>query len=205
MVQENARVENMFDILAAFHERVREMHITGDWCYILEPSNAHYDVSQLDSLDSQIQAVTVDYGLYELLEAYITASGWKVVQTPLKASLGGYTDHNSGVITINALRPLSLKAITLAHEIAHALMHSDMDMDAYRTNVNGCRSIAETEAESVAYMVAYCWGLKSASSSVSYVASWSEKDASMLERTTVNVIETACTILSGAMAFHKSH
>ena len=115
---------------------------------------AVFDVSQVEPLEGakplpegfkvhQAETPeTADKGLYEALEAFITAQGWKVVQEPLGANLGGYTDHEARKISINSLRTSNLRASTLAHEIGHALMHEDLDMEAYHSNSEGCRSLA---------------------------------------------------------------
>lgn len=142
---------------------------------------------------------TADKGLYEALEAFITAQGWKVVQEPLGANLGGYTDHEARKISINSLRTSNLRASTLAHEIGHALMHEDLDMEAYHSNSEGCRSLAETEAESVAYVVTSAWGLDVSKKNIPYVAGWSAQDVSVLAKAAGNVVNTARTILDAVI------
>jgi antirestriction protein ArdC len=52
---------------------------------------------------------------------------------------------------------------TLAHELAHALLHADA----------GDRALAELEAESVAFVVCDALGIEAAAWSFGYVATWS--------------------------------
>lgn len=167
-----------------------------------------FDVSQVEPLEGAKplpegfkvhQAETPDKGLYEALEAFITAQGWKVVQEPLGANLGGYTDHKERKISINSLRTSNLRASTLAHEIGHALMHEDLDMEAYHSNRESCRSLAETEAESVAYVVTSAWGLDVSTKNIPYVAGWSAQDVSVLAKAASNVVNTARTILDAVI------
>lgn len=167
-----------------------------------------FDVSQVEPLEGAKplpegfkvhQAETADKGLYEALEAFITAQGWKVVQEPLGANLGGYTDHKERKISINSLRTSNLRASTLAHEIGHALMHEDLDMEAYHSNRESCRSLAETEAESVAYVVTSAWGLDVSTKNIPYVAGWSAQDVSVLAKAASNVVNTARTILDAVI------
>lgn len=167
-----------------------------------------FDVSQVEPLEGAKplpegfkvhQAETPDKGLYEALEAFITAQGWKVAQEPLGANLGGYTDHKERKISINSLRTSNLRASTLAHEIGHALMHEDLDMEAYHSNRESCRSLAETEAESVAYVVTSAWGLDVSTKNIPYVAGWSAQDVSVLAKAASNVVNTARTILDAVI------
>ena len=55
---------------------------------------------------------------------------------------------------------------TLAHELAHALLHSEAD------GIGPTRSVAELEAESVAFVVCDDLGLDSSAYSFGYIATW---------------------------------
>lgn len=78
-------------------------------------------------------------------------------------------------------------------------MHEDLDMEAYHSNSEGCRSLAETEAESVAYVVTSAWGLDVSKKNIPYVAGWSAQDVSVLAKAAGNVVNTARTILDAVI------
>ena len=67
---------------------------------------------------------------------------------------------------------------TLAHELAHVLMHDPKDEDARQH-----RGVREVEAESVALMVGAAHGLDTSGYTIPYVAGWasSVKDAEPAE------------------------
>lgn len=79
---------------------------------------------------------------------------------------------------------------TAVHELAHVLLHVDSAFD-YVAH----RGRAETEAESVAYVVLRALGLDSEAYSAPYVATWAEADMSKVHATAQTVVKTARTIL----------
>lgn len=78
----------------------------------------------------------------------------------------------------------------LAHEVAHATLHTEDDYD-YR----GHRGVAETEAESVAYLVSEYFGVDMADTSFHYVAGWAQ-DAEVVMKTGQRVMKTAKDIIA---------
>jgi len=80
---------------------------------------------------------------------------------------------------------------TLVHELAHVILHMDKDYD-YR----GHRGIAETEAESVAFVVCGALGLPTDDYSFAYVGNWSQGDMELVKKTGERVAKTAKTILA---------
>ena len=129
----------------------------------------------------------------------MSARGWTVEVMTLDAELGGYTVHEESKICINAARSPLGRATTLAHEVAHALLHADVSPVEYAHNLGGVRSLAETEAESVAFVVAQAWGLDATSFSIPYVSSWSEQDTKVLEAAAQGVHKAAHEILEAIM------
>lgn len=107
-----------------------------------------------------------DQGLFSLLEAFSIDKGIPVDVT--KISTNGTCQYSQGKpveIAINAdLTPLH-KAKTLAHELAHALLHNPQEYGEHRGD-------NELEAESTAYVVLNHFGFDSASYSLGYVAHW---------------------------------
>ena len=79
----------------------------------------------------------------------------------------------------------------MLHEAAHALMHAEAD------DYHQHRGIYETEAESVAYIVAGVLGLDTSSKSIGYIAGWTHGDVVTVKNTATRVLATARTILDG--------
>ena len=122
-----------------------------------------------------------DGGLGERLEGFIVGRGWRVVRVPLGVVLGGDTNFVEKVIRVNSDRSLLAQTKTLAHEVAHALLHGDIDPKEYAKACGSVRSLAETEAESAAFALASAWGLDTSDYSIPYVAGWSEQKPEVLE------------------------
>ena len=80
-----------------------------------------------------------------------TAEGWCNVKT-------------GEIVVITSKRTLAEQFATLIHEVAHACMH--------KWGEHHTRSVAEVEAESVAYVVCHALGLDTGSASFPYVATW---------------------------------
>lgn len=166
-----------------------------------------FDASQVSATDDAqpfpgaLQNLGLDHsqrdsGIGERLEQFITSRGWQVTRKPLGAVLGGYTSHQSKHICINSDLLPTAQTKTLVHEITHALLHHDLAPQDYAHNHHNCRSIAETEAESVAYIVAQACGLDAAHDSISYVANWSQQDPKIIQSAAQNVQKTAHEILA---------
>lgn len=82
----------------------------------------------------------------------------------------------------------------LAHEVAHALLHMEGDYD-----YQGHRGVAETEAESVAFMVAEFFGVTMADTSFHYVAGWA-KDQDVVVAAGQRIMKTARKIIDAVEA-----
>ena len=80
-----------------------------------------------------------------------------------------------------------IEAKTALHEAAHVILHAEEDHAEYVEH----RGIKETEAESVAYIVAGILGLDTSAYSVGYVAGWSKCEAETIKATAANVLRTA--------------
>jgi hypothetical protein len=93
-------------------------------------------------------------------------------------------------VVIDANLSPAQAAKTALHEAAHVLLHSTEEHAEYVEH----RGIKETEAESVAYIVAGMLGLDTSDYSVGYVAGWSNCDAETIKATAANVLRTAHTL-----------
>jgi antirestriction protein ArdC len=79
---------------------------------------------------------------------------------------------------------------TLAHELAHVMLH-DMPLCDYHANRPRC----EVEAESVAYLVCRELGLTTDAYSFPYVATWADGETKVVAAAADAALNTARTIL----------
>ena len=85
--------------------------------------------------------------------------------------------------------PISVK--TLAHELAHVLLHDGTE------HATGCRGRAEIEAESVAFLVLTTAGVDAGCYTFPYVAGWSDGNTDRVADTADRVITCARQIIAG--------
>lgn len=105
----------------------------------------------------------------------------------------GSTDFFSHTVTIATDgRSPAARAKTLAHELAHVLLHADL------SHTRPDRSRREVEAESVAYLVCAAYGLDAIDYTLGYVAGWSGGDPAVVLATANTVQSCANTILDRA-------
>ena len=159
-----------------------------------------FDMSQTDSLDPETtnpaelaQRLTGDdpAGILQAVTHYLTDQGWTLERSPIPGETNGYTrtDGTKRVVVDADLSPAQA-AKTALHEAAHVMMHADEDQAEYLEH----RGIKETEAESVAYIVAGILGLDTSAYSVGYVAGWSRCEAETIKSTAARVVRTAHTL-----------
>lgn len=120
--------------------------------------------------------------------------GW-TVRVGNTGIANGYTttDGTREIVVGEKLEPAQ-QAKTMIHEAAHALLHADETAAEYIQH----RGVKETEAESVAYVIASMLGLDTAAYSIGYVAGWADADLEMIRSTAGNVLK-AVGILSDAL------
>lgn len=118
--------------------------------------------------DEASDAIAVD--LFGKLEDMANSIGFSVTVEHVPGSANGFMNPAEKRIAVDEDLPSLHKAKTLAHEVAHAVLHSDLELDHSLT------SVIEVEAESVAFCVMSAFGLDSSACSFGYVASWSKGD-----------------------------
>jgi hypothetical protein len=107
----------------------------------------------------------------EDVTARIEALGYSVEYGPTGSAMGA-TIPSKKVVMINETVSLAQAAKTLAHELGHILADHVADLNAYKEH----RGMAETVAESFAYMTSAYYGLETAQYSAPYIATWAGKD-----------------------------
>jgi antirestriction protein ArdC len=132
--------------------------------------------------------------MWTSLAAQVAELGFTLRVVDVIGSSGGPNgDTNFQTRTVRIAtegRDRASQARTLAHELAHALMHE--------TRTTEDRTRLEVEAESVAFLVADAFGLDSMEYSLGYVAAWSKGDAGTVLATAEAVQKTAGAILAAA-------
>lgn len=158
-----------------------------------------FDISQTDPIEgaqtpghpARRLEGTDDADLYARTAAYLQGIGWTVTREAIAGEANGYTTTDgTRRVVVDATISEAQAAKTAIHEAAHVLLHAEEDHAEYIAH----RGIKETEAESVAYVVAGIFGLDTAAYSVGYVAGWSKADAETIKATAANVLTAAHTL-----------
>jgi hypothetical protein len=125
-----------------------------------------FDISQTEGaeLPAVCHKLTGDEpdACFDRLRSVATSLGYLVESTELRNGVNGDCTFNLRRIRVEVRNASAQRAKTLAHEIAHALLHGDQPD----------RQLAELEAESTAFVVCGCLGLETSSYSFGYVANW---------------------------------
>jgi hypothetical protein len=157
-----------------------------------------FDVSQTDPIPgadtptSPATRLTGDdpAGIYQAIADHLTGLGWTVTRQPIAGEANGYTstDGTRRILVDDQLTPAQA-AKTMLHEAAHAVLHVDADTgQGDRTAYVAHRGRCETEAESVAYVLAGLADLDTSAYSVGYVTSWADGDVDLVRQTADNVL-----------------
>lgn len=125
-----------------------------------------FDVSQTEGEDLPIICNRLDgddpSGHYTKLVGVARSIGFSVETHTFDGSTNGDCTHSEHRIRVEARNAPAQRVKTLAHEIAHALLHESFES----------RALAELEAESTAYIVCQALGIDSSDYSFGYVATW---------------------------------
>lgn len=173
------------------------------------PMLSVFDIAQTDPIDPDAadpstlaQQLTGEdpIGIAEAVTDYLAGAGWTVTREPIPGAVNGYTttDGTRRVVIDAALSPAQA-AKTALHEAAHVLLHADQEPAEYAAH----RGLQETEAESVAYVLAHLLGLDTASYSIGYVAGWAHGDTDTIRATAGNVL-AAVHALADALTGHPA-
>lgn len=129
-------------------------------------------------------------GLWEAIRTLIEAEGYETLHRPPAASdrsAHGWSDHGRRVVWIRSDVEEAEQIRVAIHELAHIRAdHSGRDIS---------RPQRETEADSIAYVVATWPGLDISASSVNYVTGWSDGDPDVLEAALAAIHDTAAAVI----------
>lgn len=103
--------------------------------------------------------------LYDRLRGVADSLGFIVEEDYFDGEVNGLCEHSVRRITVEVRNDPRMQVKTLAHELAHAILHGDASLPRERR---------ELEAESVAYVVCADLGIDSAAYSFGYLVAWSD-------------------------------
>lgn len=109
-------------------------------------------------------------GLWNGIARQIEAAGFTVLGVAHEGMIygaNGVTDYTQKTVTVRENMDPAARVKTLAHELAHVLMHGP-DQDVARQH----RGIGEVEAESVALMIGAAHGMDTSGYTIPYVSTW---------------------------------
>lgn len=141
--------------------------------------------------------------LWDGLAKVAAADGFAVDVRPLSGGAEGFTDYDSrGIVVADHLDDFRAVA-RLAHEVAHARMHS-LEQGGGAL----CEGLREVEAESVAYVVLARYGIALEAESFSYIAGWAkvvdpDGPAQVIKSTGVRVLDTARQLIGSTDEYLK--
>ncbi|GAA0990046.1 ArdC family protein [Subtercola frigoramans] len=155
-----------------------------------------FDVSQADLIDpdqgdpstlTTLLTGADDHGIVDALSSYLIGESWAVERWPLPGSMNGVTRPQEMTVVIDSDLSPEAAAKTMIHECAHILLSHIDDLAEYAQH----RGLLETEAESVAYVVAGMVGFDTSAYSVGYIAGWANADTDLIKSTAARVLRTA--------------
>lgn len=137
-------------------------------------------------------------GLWDGLAEQVSAEGFTVGVVPDAVAIGranGLTDYLARSVVVREDMDPAARVKTLAHELAHVLLHGPDNPDA-----TSHRGIAEVEAESVALMVGAAHGMDTSDYTIPYVSAWASSvknsnPVEVIQSTGERVRKTALAIL----------
>ena len=134
-------------------------------------------------------------GLWEALATQVAAAGFTLERGECGGP-DGWTNFRSRVVRVRDDIDDAHAVKTLAHELAHTLMHdptTDTD-EATETDTPTCRGVREVEADSVAYLICELAGMDTDQDTFPYVATWAftadDDPAKVVEATGRRVLKT---------------
>ncbi|MCL4433287.1 MAG: ArdC-like ssDNA-binding domain-containing protein [Actinobacteria bacterium] len=151
-----------------------------------------FDVAQTDGADLPTVCNRLDgddpTDHYETLIGVARSIGFTVEDYEFHTSTNGDCSHGEHRIRVETRNTPAQRVKTLAHEIAHALLHESFNS----------RALAELQAESTAYIVCQALGIDSSDYSFGYVTTWaggSDQAIATIKSSCGYIQKAAATIL----------
>ncbi|WP_152363203.1 ImmA/IrrE family metallo-endopeptidase [Microlunatus speluncae] len=156
----------------------------------------------------QVLAGEAPPGLWQGLSDLVHRQGFTLLRVPSQDMIGGangITNYALHTVTVRENMDPAAQTKTLAHELAHVMLHGPQHPDAVTH-----RGIAEVEAESVALMIGAAHGLDTAAYTIPYVTSWAtevegKSPGEVIQATGERVRATAVRILDSLSTIQVSN
>ena len=159
--------------------------------YVFDVYDTEGDDLPDDALHVQHPVGVAPDGMWDTLVRRVEEAGFAVQCAPAcDEALGtawGRTHYAERSVTVKSTADPAGACKTLAHELAHVLLHE--------RRLYEHRGTVEVEAESVAFIVSAAWGLDTSSYSTGYLAGWSGGDVAAITATADKVLGCARIIL----------
>jgi len=149
-----------------------------------------FDIGQTDGQDlPAVDLPTIEHIADDLLAQLVSVANHRGIRVNFSHLSGGlFGVSKGGTVDVNNSHPTGQQAKTLAHELAHEALH--------KTNRGALtRSMAELEAESVAYVVCAHCGLDVEIRASHYIALW-DGDSKALRASLARISKTARDIIN---------
>ncbi|WP_345763390.1 ArdC-like ssDNA-binding domain-containing protein [Diaminobutyricibacter sp. McL0608] len=159
-----------------------------------------FDIAQTDPIEGETDPTSLvqelsgtdDFGIVDRLTDHLRTAGWTISRRPLAGGLNGYADPSRRQVGVKDTLTPEHAAKTLIHETAHILLGHTENLADYAHH----RGLAETEAESVAYVVAGLTGFDTSGYSIGYIAGWADADSTLIASTATRVLHAVHAIMS---------
>lgn len=158
-----------------------------------------FDVKQTtgEALPSFCDDLTGSVSNYsEIIEALTQISPVPVFFEEIDNGSHGYYSRKENKIGIKTGMSEMQTVKTLAHEIAHSILHSD------EKNLPP-KNDREVQAESVAYLICKYFGFDTSSYSFEYVAGWSQEDPKTVTKYMESIRTTAEDVIKKVTSFFR--
>jgi antirestriction protein ArdC len=133
-------------------------------------------------------------GLWDALLMIVDATGYHVERGDCHGA-NGFTRPSERLIMVRDDVTDAQATKTLVHEVAHMLLHCGEE-GGHTADAMMHRSVAEIEAESVAYIVANVHGLPTEEYSLPYISGWSDGKPEAVAATADRVLKCSKQILA---------
>jgi len=155
------------------------------WVPVFDISST--DGEELPSVCNKLAGDDPD-GLFDRLTAVADSIGYHVEKVSLDGHTNGDCTYSEKRIRVEATNAPAQRVKTLAHELAHALLHEGRKD----------RALAELEAESTAFIVCRALGIDTSDYSFGYVTTWAgggDQAIAGITASCQNIQKAAATIL----------
>lgn len=147
-----------------------------------------FDISQTEGEDLPVFMCNELFGQVNdyaaMLEAVKEISPFYVLFGQVRGTAKGFTDGSKKRILIKDGMSEVQTLKTLVHEVAHSMLHCNLDADAAKD-----RGTIEVEAESIAFIVCNNFGIDTSEYSFKYIAEWSNSRELKELKSSLNIIK----------------